>query len=172
MAKKKTAKTTNKPEKQGKTRVQKTRRKETLKPSVDSKQKKSTVKTKETSTITSREKSIQGIKQNLLLQREALLKEAEETLNALPGEQNFPDMSDQATAETDRSFMLRLRGRESGLLKKIDDTIENINNGIYGNCEICANKIGIKRLKARPVTTLCIDCKTQQEEEERIAGAS
>ncbi len=117
-----------------------------------------------------REKLIQQIKQDLIAQRESLLKEAEDTLNALPSELNFPDMGDQATAETDRNFMLRLRDRERMLLKKIEETIERIdNNEEYGKCEECGNEIGIKRLEARPVTTFCIDCKTRQEEDERIA---
>jgi DnaK suppressor protein len=120
--------------------------------------------------MTHREEMIQQIKQTLMSQRESLLKEAEETLNSLPGEINFPDMGDQATAETDRNFMLRLRDRERMLLKKIDETIERANSKDFGKCEECGNEIGIKRLEARPVTTLCIDCKTRQEEEERIAG--
>ncbi len=110
-----------------------------------------------------------GIKKTLLSQRESLLKEAGEALNTLPGEINFPDMGDQATAETDRDFMLRLRDRERMLLKKIDEAVERIDIGTFGICEKCNSEIGIKRLEARPVTTLCIDCKTQQEEEERIA---
>lgn len=117
----------------------------------------------------SREKKILEIRKALLLQRENLLKEAEEALNTLPGEINFPDMGDQATAETDRNFMLRLRDRERMLLKKVDEAIEKIENGTFGICEGCGNKINIKRLTARPVTTLCIDCKTRQEEEEKIA---
>ncbi len=116
-----------------------------------------------------RERLVMGVKRNLLEQRETLLKEAEGALNTLPGEINFPDMGDQATAETDRNFMLRLRDRERMLLKKIDETIERIDNGTFGICEECGNQIGIKRLEARPVTTLCIECKTRQEEEERIA---
>jgi DnaK suppressor protein len=119
--------------------------------------------------LTERETLIQQIKQNLINQRDALLKEAEETLSSLPGELNFPDMGDQATAETDRNFILRLRDRERMLLKKIEETIERIDRSDYGICEECGNEIGIKRLEARPVTTLCIDCKTRQEEEERIA---
>jgi len=119
--------------------------------------------------LSQRESVIQRIKQDLLNQRESLLKEAEETLSSLPSELNFPDMGDQATAEADRNFMLRLRDRERMLLKKIEETIERIENGPYGICEECGNEIGIKRLEARPVTTLCIDCKTRQEEEERIA---
>ncbi len=119
--------------------------------------------------LSQREAVIQRIKQDLLNQRESLLKEAEETLSSLPSELNFPDMGDQATAEADRNFILRLRDRERMLLKKIEETIERIENGPYGICEECGNEIGIKRLEARPVTTLCIDCKTRQEEEERIA---
>ncbi len=124
---------------------------------------------KKTPTISRREKIIQKIKRDLFAQRESLLKEAEETLNALPSELNFPDMGDQATAETDRNFMLRLRDRERMLLKKIEETIERIDNENYGLCDECGNEIGIKRLEARPVTTYCIDCKTRREEEERIA---
>lgn len=116
-----------------------------------------------------RNRKILGIKKNLLSQRDALLREAEEALNTLPGEINFPDMGDQATAETDRDFMLRLRDRERMLLRKIEEAVEKIENGTFGICENCGNEIGIKRLEARPVTTFCIDCKTRQEEEERIA---
>ncbi|MBI5057718.1 MAG: RNA polymerase-binding protein DksA [Nitrospirae bacterium] len=122
--------------------------------------------------MTPRENLIQDIKQKLLSQRDLLLKEAEETLNTLPSELNFPDMGDQATAETDRNFILRLRDRERMLLKKIEETIERMESGAYGICEECGNEIGIKRLEARPVTTLCIDCKTRQEEEERISEGS
>jgi len=124
---------------------------------------------KKAESMSQREKLIQDIKQSLFAQRETLLKEAEETLTTLPSELNFPDMGDQATAETDRNFMLRLRDRERLLLKKIEETIERIDGEEYGICQECGNEIGIKRLQARPVTTLCIDCKTRQEEEERIS---
>ncbi|MDO8281161.1 MAG: RNA polymerase-binding protein DksA [Thermodesulfovibrionia bacterium] len=118
---------------------------------------------------TNREKAILDIQHNLQIQKESLLKEASETLHILPGELNYPDMGDQATAETDRNFMLRLRDRDRGLLKKIDQTIDRIKSKVYGYCEACGEEIGIKRLQARPVTTLCVDCKTEQEEEERIS---
>ena len=131
--------------------------------------KKKTAKAKKAPSTSRRDKVINKIKQDLLNQRELLLKEAEETLNMLPSDLNFPDMGDQATAEADRNFMLRLRDRERMLLKKIEETIERIDNGPYGICDECGNEIVIKRLEARPVTTLCIDCKTRQEEEERIA---
>ncbi len=89
-------------------------------------------------------------------------------MNALPEQTVFPDLGDQASAETDRSFMLRLRGREQKLLKKIEEAIERIDKGEYGICDVCGEEIGIKRLEARPVTTMCIECKTEQEEEEKL----
>jgi DnaK suppressor protein len=64
--------------------------------------------------------------------------------------------------------MLRLRGREQRLLKKIEQALERVETGIFGICEDCGNEINIHRLEARPVTTMCIDCKTLQEEEERL----
>jgi DnaK suppressor protein len=104
------------------------------------------------------------------MQRNILLNEAEEALNLLPGQTIFPDMGDQASAEIDRSFMLRLRGREQRLLKKIEAAIDKIDNGTFGVCEACGEEINIKRLEARPVTNMCIFCKTEQEEEEKLRG--
>jgi DnaK suppressor protein len=119
-------------------------------------------------TLSEREKHVQKIKVKLLRQKESLLNEAELALNELPGQMIFPDLGDQATAETDRSFMLRLRGREQRLLKKIDEAIERIDEGNFGICDDCGEEIDIKRLEARPVTTMCIECKTMQEEEEKL----
>ena len=118
--------------------------------------------------LSHREEKIQEIRAKLLRQREALLNEAETALNELPGQTIFPDLGDQATAETDRNFMLRLRGREQRLLKKIDEAIDRIESGTFGICDDCGNEIDVKRLEARPVTTMCIECKTLQEEEERL----
>lgn len=125
-------------------------------------------KIKKASRIPVREKKIREIKKKLVAQRKALLAEAIEALNELPGQTVFPDLGDQASAEIDRSFMLRLRGRERKLLKKIENAIEKINQGTFGICDRCGEEINIKRLEARPVTTMCIECKTQQEEEERL----
>lgn len=121
-------------------------------------------------TLSIREKKILDIRKKLVAQRKALLSEAEEALNALPGQTIFPDLGDQASAEIDRNFMLRLRGREQKLLKKIEAAIEKIDNGTFGICEVCGQEIDIKRLEARPVTTMCIECKTEQEEEEKLRG--
>src|SRR5512143_970141 len=113
------------------------------------------------------------IKKKLIKQREDLLSEAESTLTSKISseKESFPDPTDQAVAELDNNFVLRLRGREQKLLKKIDEAIARIDEGSYGVCESCGGQISIKRLEARPVTTLCIDCKTEQEEnEKRQAG--
>lgn len=115
-----------------------------------------------------REKKIQEIKKKLIAQKKTLLAEAVEALNELPGQTAFPDLGDQASAEIDRNFMLRLRGRERQLLKKIEDAIEGIEDGSFGICDRCGEEIDIRRLEARPVTTMCIECKTQQEEEEKL----
>ncbi|RMG73796.1 MAG: RNA polymerase-binding protein DksA [Nitrospirae bacterium] len=126
---------------------------------------------KENKKITDRERIIQEIRKRLVEQKEKLLSEAEAALNTLPEENAFPDLGDQASAEIDKNFMLRLRGREQKLIKKIELAIEKIDNGTYGICEVCGCEIGIKRLEARPVTTMCIDCKTEQEEEEKLLEA-
>jgi len=118
--------------------------------------------------LTPRERKIQEIRKRLVAQREELLSEAETAMNTLPDQTVFPDLGDQATAETDRNFMLRLRGREQRLLKKIEEAIERIDRGDFGICDVCGNEIGIKRLEARPVTTMCIECKMEQEEEEKL----
>lgn len=118
-----------------------------------------------------REKRFQDIKKNLLAQKKSLLMGAIEALNELPGPTVFPDLGDQATAEMDRNFMLRLRGRERKLLKKIDEAIERIDQQVFGICDRCGDEIDIRRLEARPVTTMCIDCKILEEEEEKLREA-
>jgi DnaK suppressor protein len=118
--------------------------------------------------LSPREKKMLLIKDKLLKQKGFLIEEAENAMNALPETTVFPDLGDQASAETDRSFMLRLRGREQKLLKKIEEAIDRIDAGEYGICDVCGDEIGIKRLDARPVTTMCIECKTEQEEEEKL----
>jgi DnaK suppressor protein len=73
------------------------------------------------------------------------------------------DIMDQASLESDRLFSLLLRGREQRLIRKIKDALIRIERGQYGVCEECGGEIALPRLKARPVTTLCIDCKSLQE---------
>lgn len=97
-----------------------------------------------------------------------LLDEAKTTVTDLiEGEDNFPDPTDRATAESDRNFMLRIRDRERRLIVKIREALARIDDGSFGACEHCGEMIGVKRLRARPVTTLCIDCKTEMESIEK-----
>jgi DnaK suppressor protein len=83
---------------------------------------------------------------------------------------NEADPLDRATEEESRNNQLRIRGRESRLIAKIKKSLQAIEEGTYGICEDCEEPIAIDRLKARPVTSYCIDCKTKQEAFERVTG--
>jgi DnaK suppressor protein len=107
------------------------------------------------------------IRRDLERQRSAILEEAGEVLTNRPDLEAFPDVSDQASAEVDQNFSMRIRDRERKLLKKIDEALDRMNASTYGICERCGGDIPYKRLKARPVTTLCIECKTLEEKEEK-----
>jgi len=108
------------------------------------------------------------IRRDLERQRQVLLGEAVEVLSNRRDFEQFPDFSDQATAEVEQHFTLRLREREQKLIKKIDEALERIASRTYGICERCGEVIPYKRLKARPVTTLCIECKREQEDQEKL----
>jgi len=99
-------------------------------------------------------------------QRAGLLREAAAVLDQRPGLATFPDLNDQATAEADQAVALRIKDRERKLIKKIDEALERLSTRTYGICDGCGEEIPLKRLKARPVTTFCIECKTRQEQEE------
>jgi DnaK suppressor protein len=83
---------------------------------------------------------------------------------------NFPDPTDRAAYEAERNFELRIRDREHKLIKKVKKALERIEDGTFGICEKCGEEIDTKRLKVRPVTTLCIDCKTKEEALEKALG--
>ena len=98
-----------------------------------------------------------------------LLQDADKTVSGMTEEHiNFPDPTDRASLESDRNFELRIRDRERRLINKIREALTRIDDGSFGQCESCEEEIGAERLRARPVTTLCIDCKTEQERQERI----
>ncbi len=100
-----------------------------------------------------------------------LLSEANKTVSIMTDEvQKFPDPTDRATLESDRNFELRIRDRERKLIRKIREALQRIEDGTYGICELCGEDISKQRLEARPVTTLCIECKKRQEVEERLKG--
>ena len=112
-------------------------------------------------------KRYEPIRRELERQRKALLAEAGDSFSHRPEIKAYPDVSDQASAEIDQNFEIRLKERGQKLLKKIDEALDRMANKTYGICERCGGDIPFERLKARPVTTLCIECKTLQEQEEK-----
>ncbi len=102
---------------------------------------------------------------------DALLGEARATMtDMIEGEETFADPTDRAAAESERAFLLRIRDRERKLIVKIQEALRRIEDGEFGICETCGEEIGEKRLEARPVTTQCIDCKTEAEQREKTGS--
>ena len=107
----------------------------------------------------------------LLNWKRELMEEVDRTMSHMKDEAaNFPDPADRASQEEEFSLELRTRDRERKLIKKIDSTIELIEQDDYGYCETCGVEIGIRRLEARPTATLCVDCKTLAEIKEKEIG--
>jgi len=118
-----------------------------------------------------KKEELEFFKKYLTEQLEELLKEADGTVSDMSVQkESFPDPTDRASHEADRNFMLRIRDRESKLIKKIKKALIRIEEGTFGICESCGEDIAFKRLKARPVTTQCIDCKTKEEQMEKALG--
>lgn len=114
-------------------------------------------------------KKIEEFRKILQSQLDELLREAGRTVSEMTDEKtNFPDPTDRASLESDRNFELRIRDRERKLIMKIREAMDRLDDGDFGICESCEEEIGDARLRARPVTTLCIDCKTEQERQEKI----
>ena len=112
---------------------------------------------------------IEEFRKILQSQLDELVREAGRTVSEMTDEKtNFPDPTDRASLESDRNFELRIRDRERKLIMKIREAMERLDEGEFGICESCEEEIGDARLRARPVTTLCIDCKTEQERQEKI----
>ena len=104
----------------------------------------------------------------LLDWKQELMEEVDRTVSHMKDEAaNFPDPNDRATQESEFTMELRTRDRERKLIKKIDESLEMLENHEYGYCEECGIEIGVKRLEARPTATLCIDCKSLDEIRER-----
>jgi DnaK suppressor protein len=106
---------------------------------------------------------------NLLLeQKRDVLARANQTVirEANSVAEPLADYADLATVESDRNFDLRIHDRERKLLKKINQALERIDEGTFGLCERCGEDISCERLKARPVATYCIECKTKLEQQE------
>lgn len=114
------------------------------------------------------EKQREHFRQLLMAWKKELMEEVDRTMTHLKDEAaNFPDPADRASQEEEFSLELRTRDRERKLIKKIDKTLELIENDDYGFCDACGVDIGIRRLEARPTATLCVDCKTLDEIKER-----
>ncbi len=119
-----------------------------------------------------RKRDLEKFKKILIAQRDQLAGNAK---RALSGDvhldpDDFPDEMDSASSEINLSFTGRLRERERHLLGKIEQALAKIESNEYGPCENCGEEIGLKRLEARPVAELCIDCKSEQERLERRLG--
>jgi DnaK suppressor protein len=100
-----------------------------------------------------------------------LMQEVDRTVHHMQDDAaNFPDPNDRATQESEFSLELRTRDRERKLIKKIEESLKEIESGDYGYCESCGIEIGVRRLEARPTATLCIDCKTLDEIREKQMG--
>lgn len=104
--------------------------------------------------------------------RNQLREEVDRTLNHMQDEAaNFPDPVDRAAQEEEFSLELRARDRERKLIKKIEKTLQKIEDEDFGFCDTCGIEIGIRRLEARPTADQCIDCKTLAEiKEKQMAG--
>ena len=100
--------------------------------------------------------------------KENLSRDIERTVHTMQVEATiFADPNDRASQESDIGLELRNRDRERKLIKKIEETIARIDAYDYGYCDNCGVEIGLQRLGARPIATLCIDCKTLDELREK-----
>ena len=103
--------------------------------------------------------------------KQDLMQEVDRTVDHMKDEAaNFPDPADRASQEEEFALELRARDRERKLIKKIDKTLQLIEDEEYGWCESCGIEIGVKRLEARPTADMCIDCKTLAEIKEKQVG--
>jgi DnaK suppressor protein len=119
-----------------------------------------------------RKRDLEKFKKILTEQRDQLAGNAKRALNGdiHLDPDDFPDEMDSASSEINLSFTGRLRERDKHLLGKIDQALAKIEANEYGLCENCGEEVGLKRLEARPVAELCIDCKSEQERLERRMG--
>jgi DnaK suppressor protein len=111
---------------------------------------------------------VEYFRRKLLRWRTELLKEADDTLTSLQnGGLQEPDLTDRASAETDRALELRTRDRARKLIGKIDAALERIESGTYGYCEETGEPISLRRLEARPIATLSIEAQERHERMEK-----
>ena len=118
-----------------------------------------------------KKKDLDEIKKILTDQLSELLSRADCSLDGVSqSNDSMSDVVDQAAKIAERNFSHHLCSREKLMIRKIERSLQDIENGDYGRCERCDEDISIKRLKARPTARYCIDCKTQMETMERLTG--
>jgi DnaK suppressor protein len=107
----------------------------------------------------------------LAVWKQDLMLEVDRTVSHMKDEAaNFPDPNDRATQESEFSLELRTRDRERKLIRKIEEAIKRIEDGNYGYCVETGEEIGIKRLEARPVATMCVEAQERRERREKQYG--
>ena len=116
-----------------------------------------------------KKRELNEIKKILTQQLKDLLSRADCSLEGLAefGE-NLSDVVDIAAQVSERSFSNHLCSREKLLIRKIEQSLQDIEDGVYGLCEECEEEISVMRLKARPTARYCINCKTKLETMERL----
>jgi len=117
------------------------------------------------------EEQLEHFRKVLLKWKSQLMEEVDRTMHHMQDDvSNYPDPVDRATQEEEFSLELRARDRERKLLRKIEETLNRINDQDYGYCDDCGDEVGVKRLEARPTANQCIECKTIAEIREKQIG--
>ena len=115
------------------------------------------------------ERQLDYFRHKLLDWKDAILREARETVSHLQSEtENHPDFADRASSETDRALELRTRDRQRKLIAKIDDALRRVEDRAYGYCEETGEPISLARLEARPIATLGLEAQERHERRERV----
>jgi len=115
------------------------------------------------------ERQREYFRRKLLEWRDSILSESKETVVSLQEDTgSLPDLTDRASAETDRALELRTRDRQRKLISKIDSALRRIEEGIYGYCEETGEPISLRRLEARPIATLSLEAQEMHERREKV----
>ncbi len=115
------------------------------------------------------DRQLEWFRRELLRQKQDLLSESKNTIAGLQdGTRNIPDIADRASEETDRALELRIRDRQRKLVAKIDSALRRIDEGEFGYCQDTGEPISLKRLVARPTTTLSLEAQERHERREKV----
>ena len=118
-----------------------------------------------------KKKDLNHLKKILIQQLMELLGRSDCSLDGLEGaDSNLSDLLDRASQVSEREFSHHLCSREKLYMRRIESSLQDIEDGVYGRCEQCEEEISFQRLKARPTARYCIACKTQLEKMEKLTG--